>query len=305
MGRFIVFLAFLFSGVCSAEVLTNYVITDYKGGVSAVKTIAGMDRQSFENYSSYGDSRNNSGVEFGDSNAGFLGASASGTENLSLLGSRYYREDLGMFLTPDPVTASDGGLRHLYPYGYSYGDPINQVDTDGELPFLIPIVVFVAKEGAMMAFSEMTGVELPTIKNLSKKAISVAIRSQNKQMANSMRTAAKDAEVDSVANNKVTKGGPLANGGNAKPHGNGNHNSAIDNRIGELKQDPSVSNIRKNQQQVDVNGNKVGTNRPDIQYDQGGCHHCVEYDHVPRNSTRHGDQIIANDPNVKVELNLL
>ncbi|MDF2176845.1 SpvB/TcaC N-terminal domain-containing protein [Aliiglaciecola sp. CAU 1673] len=104
---------------------------------------------------------------------------------------------------------------------------------------------------------------------------------------------------------KVTKRGPLPNGGNAKPHGNANHNSAIDNRVGELKQDPSVSNIRKNQQQVDVNGNKVGTNRPDIQYDQGGCHHCVEYDHVPRNSTRHGDQIRANDPNAKVELNLL
>ena len=26
-------------------------------------------------------------------------------------------------------------------------------------------------------------------------------------------------------------------------------------------------NIRKNQTQVDINGNKVGNNRPDIQYD--------------------------------------
>ncbi|WP_115718306.1 RHS repeat-associated core domain-containing protein [Gallaecimonas mangrovi] len=120
-----------------------------------------------------------------------------------------------------------------------------------------------------------------------------------------LERASKEADkVEDIAEG-VTKRGPLPNGGNAKPHGNANHNSAIDNRVGELKQDSSVSNIRKNQQQVDVNGNKVGTNRPDIQYDQGGCHYCVEYDHVPRNSTRHGDKISANDPNVKVELNLL
>lgn len=104
---------------------------------------------------------------------------------------------------------------------------------------------------------------------------------------------------------ETRRGGPAPNGGNAKPHGNANHNSAIDERVDQLKKDPSVSNIRKNQQQVDVDGNKVGTNRPDIQYDQGGCHHCVEYDHVPRNSTRHGDQVRANDPDAQVELNLL
>ena len=100
-------------------------------------------------------------------------------------------------------------------------------------------------------------------------------------------------------------GGPPPNGGNAKPHGGLTHNGAIDSRIRELQQNPSVSNIRKNQQQVDINGNRVGTNRPDIQYDQGGCHHCVEYDHVGTNSVRHGQAIRQNDPNTKVELNRL
>ena len=80
--------------------------------------------------------------------------------------------------------------------------------------------------------------------------------------------------------------GPSPNDGNAKPHGNNNHNDAIDNRIDDLKKDPSVTDIRKNQQQVDVDGNKVGTNRPDVQYNKDGCHHCVEYDNVPKNSTR-------------------
>ncbi|MBR5831759.1 MAG: hypothetical protein IKY79_04000 [Bacteroidales bacterium] len=36
--------------------------------------------------------------------------------------------------------------------------------------------------------------------------------------------------------------------------------------------DSDATEIRKNQVQVDVNGNKVGNNRPDIQYDYEGKH---------------------------------
>jgi RHS repeat-associated protein len=96
--------------------------------------------------------------------------------------------------------------------------------------------------------------------------------------------------------------GARPNGGIAPRHGGTAHNDAIDQRVRELRSDPSVSSIRKNQQQVDASGNKVGTNRPDLQYDQGGCHRCVEFDTVPRNSTRHGDVIRANDPKTKIEL---
>lgn len=96
-----------------------------------------------------------------------------------------------------------------------------------------------------------------------------------------------------------------ANNGNAPAHGGDNHNNAIDQEVNGLQQDSSVSNIRKNQQQVDVNGNNVGTNRPDIQYDQNGCHYCVEYDNSQANSVRHGQVIQGNDPNASVILNLL
>lgn len=101
------------------------------------------------------------------------------------------------------------------------------------------------------------------------------------------------------------KKGPKPNNGVAKKHGNTNHNNAIDNRITELKQDTGVTNIRKNQQQVDVDGNKVGTNRPDIQFDKDGCHNCIEYDHVERNSVKHGEVIRQKDSKAKVELNRL
>ncbi len=60
-----------------------------------------------------------------------------------------------------------------------------------------------------------------------------------------------------------------------------------------------MTNIRKNQQQVDVNGDRVGTNRPDIQYDQNGVHHNVEYDTNSRASTNHQTRVTANDPNAR------
>jgi hypothetical protein len=72
--------------------------------------------------------------------------------------------------------------------------------------------------------------------------------------------------------------------------------------VARLRQDPAVSNIRKNQQQVDAKGNKVGTNRPDIQYDKNGTHYCVEFDTNPSNGSRHDAAIQKNDPAANVEL---
>jgi len=90
-----------------------------------------------------------------------------------------------------------------------------------------------------------------------------------------------------------------------KPHGNENHNNAIDKKVEDLLKDPSVTDVRKTQQRVDKDGNKVGTNRPDAQYNKEDCQYCVEFDHVPKNSENHGNVIKANDPNAVVELNLL
>ena len=61
-------------------------------------------------------------------------------------------------------------------------------------------------------------------------------------------------------------------------------------------------NIRKNQTQVDVNGNKVGSNRPDVQYDENGQHVCVEFDTKSENGLKHQQTIQNNDSNAKVIL---
>lgn len=85
------------------------------------------------------------------------------------------------------------------------------------------------------------------------------------------------------------------NGGKAKPHGGPAHNKKIDNLIEKLRVDDDVTNIRKNQKQVDVNGNVVGNNRPDVQFDKHGVHTNVEYDTQTRSMNKHKEQLPKND----------
>lgn len=84
-------------------------------------------------------------------------------------------------------------------------------------------------------------------------------------------------------------------------HGGVNHNNFIDDLIEKLQSDNLVDllSIRKNQEQVDVNGNKVGSNRPDLQYDRDGIHHNVEVDTSDKGSLNHQNIIPLNDPNAK------
>ena len=104
---------------------------------------------------------------------------------------------------------------------------------------------------------------------------------------------------------KSMKRGPKPNGGDAKPHGNADHNKAIDEKIVELKQSGKAEEIRKNQAQVDYDGNKVGNNRPDVQWNTDGVHHNYEVDRTMKNSDRHKKVIEANDPKAEFEYELI
>lgn len=78
------------------------------------------------------------------------------------------------------------------------------------------------------------------------------------------------------------------------------HNSAIDKYVDGLPK--NAENVRKNQTQVDINGKKIGNNRPDVQYDLNGQHYNVEFDTHPGSGLRHQQTVQANDPNAKVIL---
>lgn len=52
-----------------------------------------------------------------------------------------------------------------------------------------------------------------------------------------------------------------------------------------------MTNIRKNQKQVDIDGNVVGNNRPDIQFDKQGKHTNIEY-YTRSSPLRHHKNIV-------------
>jgi RHS repeat-associated protein len=89
-----------------------------------------------------------------------------------------------------------------------------------------------------------------------------------------------------------------ANNGAAPQHGGVGHNKIINTDIAQLRRN-GATNIRKNQQQVDINGNTVGKNRPDIQFDKNGIHYNIEYDTTTMGSLKHQNQIPMNDPNAR------
>lgn len=68
-------------------------------------------------------------------------------------------------------------------------------------------------------------------------------------------------------------------------------------------QSQGATRLRVNQQQINANNQRVGTNRPDLQYtDSNGQRVYVEYDTDPANGIAHQERIQANDPIGKVIL---
>ena len=82
------------------------------------------------------------------------------------------------------------------------------------------------------------------------------------------------------------------------------HNKAIDDYIKRVEENGG-QNIRKNQRQVDVDGNTVGRNRPDVQYDKDEIHNNVEFDTKESSSEFHKKVIEKNDSKSKNEFIIL
>jgi len=79
-------------------------------------------------------------------------------------------------------------------------------------------------------------------------------------------------------------------------------NAALQAHIDELRAQGAVD-IRVNQQQINVAGQRVGTNRPDLQYTLNGKRYYEEYD-TPQSGRgpAHQSRLEANDPNGQVLL---
>ena len=73
-------------------------------------------------------------------------------------------------------------------------------------------------------------------------------------------------------------------------------NAFLQNRIAGLQR-LRATDIRVNQQQVDINGVRIGINRPDLQYTLAGQRFYEEFDTQSLAAAQaHGPRILANDP---------
>ena len=101
---------------------------------------------------------------------------------------------------------------------------------------------------------------------------------------------AQDIEVNPVAPRALPLNRPVG--------GSASQNAFVQDRIASL-QGSGATDFRVNQQQVNINGTRVGMNRPDLQYTLKGQRYYEEFD-IP-SSTRgpfHRARILANDPAV-------
>jgi hypothetical protein len=73
-------------------------------------------------------------------------------------------------------------------------------------------------------------------------------------------------------------------------------NEALQSEIARLEAQ-GAKDIRVNQQQVDYNGNRVGVNRPGLQYSLDGKRYYREFESEnPGRYNMHRDRLEANDP---------
>ncbi|MHC2186358.1 RHS repeat-associated protein [Rathayibacter agropyri] len=88
---------------------------------------------------------------------------------------------------------------------------------------------------------------------------------------------------------------------------NANQNAEVWDLVERLKNTDGVEDIRVNQQQVNADGERVGINRPDLQYtDANKVRHYIEWDTTASGrGPDHAARLRANDPDGVIELRIV
>ena len=301
----------VFSGQASERTLTDtigiyFYHPDHLGSASWITNSQGQAVQ-YIHYMPYGELWVNQQANSYDERFKFTGKERDAETGYDYFGARYYSSMLGHWLSVDKL-ADD--YPHITPYAQSAWNPIKYKDPDGNFVGTAIDIICVGMDIYSLAKNLAEGntqAALVDAGALAIDALAVLVPGVTAGAGIAVKAArAADKGKDVVTVSKqIEKAGRVIppNGGKAKPHGGQVHNAKIDDFIQGLGDD--VSNIRKNQTQVDVSGKKVGSNRPDVQYDKDGVHYNVEFDINAKNSSKHGDVIQHNDPNSKVILNVI
>ena len=293
----------------AGKVTPYFYVRDHLGSVRAALTQTGAVRQ-ITNYYAYG-------TFMGDVSKGYViktdrytGKELDREAGLDLYdyGARQYDATVGLFTSMDPMCEQ---YYHLNPYLYCAGNPVRYVDPDGNSIWtkvakgFVRVGRRVIKNGA----SALTQADtyLSTVSDFTDayNTLTDANTSTGEKVLAGLSLASEFLPVsvgDVKDAGKVVKkvaSSIRPNGGIASPHGGKVHNDKIDKLIKILRNDKNVRNIRKNQKQVDIKGNVIGNNRPDIQFDKNGIHTNVEYDTKQSSSDKHKKIIDTNDPDAR------
>ncbi|MCG8487366.1 MAG: hypothetical protein MI756_07850 [Chromatiales bacterium] len=155
------------TGSASAEV--TYFHHDAQGSTIAATSETGavLWRESYEPYGE----RLDKAVSTNDHATYYTGKPHDDRTGLTYFGARHYDPVVGRFMGIDPVGVDPGDVHSFNRYAYANNNPYKYVDPDGNLPFLIPVVIFIAKEVAAEAFERTTGLPaLFSVKGVVKAA---------------------------------------------------------------------------------------------------------------------------------------
>jgi RHS repeat-associated protein len=297
----------------------SYLVGDALGSVRGVVSSGGSLTAS-TSYDAYGNPETTGGLS-PDTPFGFAGGYTDPTGLIYLIG-RYYDPQSGQFLSVDPLVDETGE-----PYSYTGGDPVNETDPSGEcISFFNIICPGSGPVTSTVSLGFNPGAGANAIVNIGRGA--------SFGLSNTIANWISPGASCTVAGNSFDQflggagtslvGGELLSGLGVAEDGAGavarlpqdvavdpsapdalglrrpislseSQNEFLQGRIGDL-QEQGATDFRVNQQQVDINGERVGINRPDLQYTLNGQRFYEEFETGSLEAAlEHGPRILAND----------
>ncbi|WP_407341987.1 RHS repeat-associated core domain-containing protein [Pengzhenrongella phosphoraccumulans] len=236
------------------------------------------------------------------------------------LRARYYDPATAQFLTIDALVDTTRN-----PYGYTGGNPLQYADPLG-LDWIQDAGDWSAAFGDTLTFGITKRIRIRmgtddtintcstfytwgghggTIASLAPMGPGLVAAGQRVISAGKIASAAKAANTGTrlARDAAVTPLAPRALG-LTRSVGRASHNNALQADIAALPR--GATDIRVNQQQVNALGQRVGINRPDLQYSLSGQRHYIEYEGLanPRGAA-HEARLLANDPGSNFMLRLV